>query len=58
MIISVLVTYVDDCRLQFGCQSFIILLVVPYRSIKKRPDRSIFDSLADTEFRSGKIRKF
>ena len=28
----------DYCRLQFGCQSFIILLVVRYRSIQsKRP---------------------
>ena len=44
----------DDSRLQFGCQIFIILLVVRYRSIQKRP---IFDSLADTEFRSGKIRR-
>ena len=42
----------DDSRLQFGCQSFIILLVVRYRSIQKRP---IFDPLADTEFRSGKV---
>ena len=45
----------DDSRLQFGCQSFIILLAVRYRSIQKRP---IFGSLADTELRSGKIRKF
>ena len=45
----------DDSRLQFGCQIFIILLVVRYRSIQKR---LIFGSLADTEFRSGKIRKF
>ena len=41
--------------LQFGCQSFIILLVVRYRSIQKRP---IFGSLADAEVRSGKIRRF
>ena len=45
----------DDSRLQFGCQIFIILLAVRYRSIQKR---LIFRSLADTEFRSGKIRKF
>ena len=44
----------DDSRLQFGCQSFIILLVVRYRSVKKRP---IFGSFADTEFRSDKIKK-
>ena len=45
----------DDSRLQFSCQIFVILLVVHYRSIQKR---LIFGSLADTEFRSGKIRKF
>lgn len=53
MIISVLVTWmIVDCNLAV---SFITLLVVRYRSIQKRP---IFDSLADTVFRSGKIRKF
>ena len=35
MIISVFGN-MDDSRLQFGCQSFIILLAVRYRSIKKR----------------------
>ena len=45
----------DDGRLQFGCQIFIILLVVRYRSIQKRP---IFVSLEETDFSSGKIGKF
>ena len=45
----------DDGRLQFGCQIFIILLVVRHRSIQKRP---ILVSLEDTEFSSGKVGKF
>ena len=45
----------DDSRLQFSYQSFIILLVVRYRSIEKPP---IFGSLADTELRSDKIKEF
>ena len=53
MIISV--GNMDDSRLQFGCQSLMIILVVRYRSIQKL---SIFGSFADTEFRSSKIRKF
>ena len=54
MIISVF-CYMDDSRLQFGCQSCSVVLVVRFRSIPKCP---IFCSFADTEFRSDKIRKF
>ena len=54
MIISVLVTWmIVDCNL--AVRVLLFFLVVCYRSIQKR---SIFNSLADTEFRSGKIRKF
>ena len=52
MIISV---YMDDSRLQFGCQSCSVVLVVRCKSIQKCP---IFCSFADNEFRSVKIRNF
>ena len=45
----------DDSRLQFGCQSGSVVLVVRCKSIQKCP---IFGSFADTEFRSDKIRNF
>ena len=44
--------YMDDSRLQFGCQSCSVVLVVRCKSIQKCP---IFCSFADTEFRSDKI---
>ena len=46
--------YIDDSRLQFGCQSCSVVLVVRCKLIQKCP---IFCSFADTEFRSDKIRK-
>ena len=47
--------YMDDSRLQFGCQSCSIDLIVRCGSIQKC---TIFGSFADTEFRSDKMRKF
>ena len=45
--------YIDDSRLQFGCQSGSVVLVVRCKSNQKCP---IFGSFADTEFRSDETR--
>ena len=47
----------DYCRPQFGCRSFIILLVVRYRSIQSKTT-DFWLAFVNTEFSSGEMRKF